>query len=221
LASPKDDARDELEFHDDLGFDASVEVEPYDASLAAIEFELGQTPCASGPRPKAACRRAGRREVRFFYERMRGRVPAVGDAPPHEVAAAARIAHWLAELAPGHRGAFVLRYDGRRWPVRLLREFGGLTTIIVRFSAQQRTRGPNETLAQAEEATVTKLLADIAAARRLPGLTTPSGSTLRHAKKLRRLRVAAHRYVRRAEHAYFDARGGTPCVVSTDSREGA
>jgi hypothetical protein len=225
LASPENDFGDDLTLGDalDLGLEPSVELEPDpDAAwIAAVELELDQTPGAIGPRPKPTCRSAGRRELRWFYTRTRGRVPAVGDAAPAAVSAASRIAGWLAELVPTHRGAFVLRHDGRRWPVRLLREFGGLTSIVVRFMALERSRGPNETLAKAEEAVVTKLLADIGAVRRLPGLTTPSASTLRHARKLRRLRLAAYRYVQRAERAYFDVRGGVPCAVPPSSREGA
>jgi hypothetical protein len=220
LASPEDDFGDELDLPDDcdLGVVADVAAPPYDASLAAIEAELGHAPSAPGLRLAQTARRAARRELRWFYTRMHGRVPAVGDASPREVAAAARIGRWLSEVAPGHRGAFVLRYDGRRWPARVLREFGHLTTIIVRFSALQRPRGPNETLAEAEEATVTQLLADIVASRCPVDLS--GAEAHRRTIRLRRLRLAAHRYVQRAEHAYFDVRGGAPCAVPADVREG-
>ena len=76
-----------------------------------------------------------RLELRWFYVRMGGRVLVVGAAPAPMVAAASRIAGWLSELLPMHRGAFLVRYDGRRWPVRLLRQFGGLTSVVVRFAA--------------------------------------------------------------------------------------
>jgi hypothetical protein len=148
---------------------------------------------------------------------MRGRVPAVCDAPAADVAAASQIAGWLSQLLPPHRGAFVLRYDERRWPVRLVRQFGGLTSVAVRFAASRRRRGPTETLAQAEEAAVAELLADVAVAR-------STGCTKRgvmdSATKLRLLQRAAQSYVREAELAYFTARGGAPCAVPS-SKEGA
>jgi hypothetical protein len=171
--------------------------------------------------------RAARRELRWFHSEMHGRVPAVGEAPAHEVAAASRIAGWLSELLPKHRGAFVVRYDGRRWPARMTREFGGLTSVVVRFAAMHRQRGTTETLAEAEQAAVTELLADIAAASRSPDFT-PRRHLGGHAKlsvpfaidpakKLRRLQRAAQNYVRRAELAYLDARGNAPCAVHSAS----
>jgi hypothetical protein len=178
--------------------------------------------------------RAARRELRWFHSEMKGRVPSVGEAPADEVAAASRIAAWLSELEPRHRGAFVLRYDGRRWPARISREFGGLTSVVVRSAAMQRQRGPTETLVEAERAAVVELLTDIAAARRPPGFMPPGhmgGRTQRPGtfamdpvKKLRRLQRAAQKYVRRAELAYLDARGRARCAVpprARHSREGA
>jgi hypothetical protein len=171
--------------------------------------------------------RAARRELRWFHLEMHGRVPAVGKAPAEHVAATSRIAGWLSELQPRHRGAFVVRYDGRRWPARMTREFGGLTSVVVRFAAMRRQRGPTETLAEAEQAAMTELLADIAAASRAPDFTLP-GHVGEHRKslhqptpafatdpatKLRRLRRAAQNYVRRAEFAYLDVRGHARCAV--------
>jgi hypothetical protein len=143
---------------------------------------------------------------------------------------------------PRHRGAFVVRFDGRRWPARMTREFGGLTSVVVRFAAMQRQRGPTETLAEAEQAAVTELLADIAAARRSPDFTPPGhmgghpqpfpqplpqpagAFAMDPATKLRRLQRAAQNYVRRAEFAYLDARGQARCAAAPrarHSREGA
>ena len=161
-----------------------------------------------------------RRELRWFYVRMRGRVPVVGEAPAREVVAASRIAGWLSDLQPSHRGAFVLRYDGRRWPVRLLRQFGGLTSVVVRFATMRRFRGPTETLAEAEQAAVAALLAHVAAAARPAGLTRGGAVVIDRTRKLRLLRRAALRHVREAERAYFDVRGGAPCAVPS-TREGA
>jgi hypothetical protein len=172
--------------------------------------------------------RAARRELRWFHSEMHGRVPAVGEAPAHEVAAASRIAGWLSELLPKHRGAFVVRYDGRRWPARMTREFGGLTSVVVRFAAMHRQRGTTETLAEAEQAAVTELLADIAAASRPPDFAPrrhlgghakpPVAFAMDPAKKLRRLQRAAQNYVRRAELAYLDARGHVRCVAAPRAR---
>jgi hypothetical protein len=168
--------------------------------------------------------RAARRELRWFYTEMHARVPAAFEARVLEVAAASRIAGWLTELEPRHRGAFVVRYDGRRWPARITREFSGLTSVVVRLAAMQRQRGPTETLAEAERAAVTELLADTAAARRPRNVTRCETVAMDPAKKLRRLRRAAQNYVRRAELAYLDARGHTGCAVpprTRHSREGA
>ncbi len=161
-----------------------------------------------------------RRELQWFYVRMRGRVPCALDASALHVAAASRVAGWLSELRPGHRGAFALRYDGRRWPVRLVRRFGGLTSVVVRFTATRRSRGPTETFAQAEQAAVAELLADIAAASRPADPTRRGAFDRGRAKKLRRLQLDAQKYVRCAERAYFHARRGAPCAIP-GSREGA
>ena len=189
-------------------------------SINLLQYERGPTPCPSGLQLQLSARRAARRELWWFYTRMRGRVPAVGEAPPRAVAAASRIAGRLSDLQPEHRGAFVVRYARRLWPVRLIRRFGGLTSIVVRFAAMRRQRGPGETLAQAEEAVVTELLADIAAAGRPLDPTQRDRVVIDRAKTLRRLQRAAQNYVRSAELAYFGARGGGPCIVPT-SREGA
>jgi hypothetical protein len=205
LASPED-------VFDFDGCDVSVDR----AALDRIEFDLSATPRVRAwqlPYPLL------RRELRWFYTQMRGRVPAVGEAPAREVDAASRICGWLSELKPSHRGAFVLRYDGRRWPARLTRQFGGLTSVVVRFGAMRRLRGRTETLADVEQAAVAELLADIAATGRLPDFTQ-RGGPMDPAKKLRRLRGAAQNYVLQAECAYFNARGGAPCAVPA-SREGA
>jgi hypothetical protein len=156
-----------------------------------------------------------RRELRWFYVNMHGRVPAVGEARAHKVAAASRIAGWLSELEPKHRGAFVVCYDGRRWPVRLVRRFGWLTSVVVRIAAMGRHRGPTETVADAEQAAVTELLADIVAARRPFEGAPCEAATVR----LDRLQRAARGSVRRAEFAYADARGVAPCAAPPRSRQ--
>jgi hypothetical protein len=194
----------------------TFELDCGDESLEPIAFELGGAGRARGwqlPFPLL------RRELRWFYIQMHGRVPAVGEAPARELAAASRIAGWLSDLLPTHRGAFVVRYDGRRWPARLTRQFGGLTSVVVRFAAMRRKRGPTETLAEAEQAAVAELLADIVAAAHPVDFTPRGALAMDGKKKLRRLRLAAQRYVRQAECAYFDARGGAPCTIPA-SREG-
>ena len=196
---------------DTLDFDGG------DESLDAIASELGGAGRARGWRLPFALLR---RELRWFYTQMHGRVPAVGEAPARELAAASRIGGWLSDLLPTHRGAFVLRYDGRRWPARLTRQFGGLTTVVVRFAAMRRPRRPTETLAEAEQAAVAELMADIAAARHPVDFTQRGAVAMDRAKHLRRLRRAAQNYIRRAECAYEGARGGAPCAVPA-SREGA
>jgi hypothetical protein len=193
-----------------------------DTSLDALE--QGSTVRPSVLAMNDPVLRAARRELRWFYTEMHARVPAVGEASAQEVAAASRIAGWLTKLESGHRGAFVVRYDGRRWPARITREFSGLTSVVVRRAAVQRQRGPTETLADAERGAVTELLADIAAASRPLDIARCKTVAIDPASKLRRLRRAAQNHVRRAELAYLDARGHARCAVpphARHSREGA
>ncbi len=134
---------------------------------------------------------------------MGGRVPAVVDAPARDVAAASRIAGWLSELLPRHRGAFFVRYDGRRWPVRLLRKFGALTSVVVRFAVMQREWGPTETMAEIEQAVVAELLADIAATARPVDITAAGGGlaateATRKLRSLQRARVGPYSARRRS-----------------------
>jgi hypothetical protein len=189
--------------------------DPKDAvDFDGVEFESSGVPRPSAWR-HAEHLSAARRELRWFHLQAHGRVPAHGEAPRSDVVAASRIARWLSELQPSHRGAFVVRYDGRRWPARLVRELGGLTSVVVRFGAMARRRGPGETLAEAEEAVVQRLLADIAALGGPPDLT-PGGAIVTDAtrRELQRFRRAARNYVRRAERAYLEARGDEPCAVA-------
>ena len=161
-----------------------------------------------------------RRELRWFYLRMGGRVPAVTDAPPRVVVAASRVAGWLSEVLPMHRGAFFVRYDGRRWPVRLVRKFGALTSIVVRFAVMEREWPSTQTMAEIEQAVLAELLADIAAAAQPADLTPRGALAAKKARKLKRLQRAAKQYLREAERAYFEVRGGAPCAVPS-SKEGA
>jgi hypothetical protein len=174
------------------------------------ELEQGSTDRPSVLAMNDPVLRAARREIRWFHSEMHGRVPAAGEAPADQVSAASRIAGWLSELEPSHRGAFVVRYDGRRWPARIQREFGGITSVVVRFTAMQRERGLTETITEAEQAAVTDLLADIAAASRPLDVTRRETVAMDPAKKLRRLRRAAQSYVWQAESAYLAARRRAP-----------
>jgi hypothetical protein len=185
------------------------------------ELEQGSTDRPSVLAMNDPVLRAARRELRWFHSEMKGRAPAVGEAPAEDVAAASRIAGWLSELEPSHRGAFVVRYDGRRWPARMTREFGGRTSVVVRFAAMQRQRGPTETVAESERAAVTELLADIAAAGGPPDITRRETAAMDPAKKLRRLQRATRDYVRQAEFAYLHARGRARCAVPPAARGGA
>ena len=197
--------------------DDAFDFDDHDASEDGNDFDVGSSPRPTAERVPYPLLR---RELRWFYVRMRGRVPAVGEAPAPDVAAASRIAGWISELHPSDRGAFFLRYDGRRWPVRIIRQFGGLTSVVVRFATMRRLDGPAETFAEAERAAVTELLADIAEARRPLDLRRPNALATDPTRKLVRLRTAAQAYVRVAERAYFEARGDVPCAVPS-SREGA
>jgi len=92
--------------------------------------------------------------------------------------------------------------------------------VVVRFAVMERERPPTETMAEIEQAVVAELLADIVAAAR-PAEPTPHGAlAVKKARKLDRLRRAAKEYLREAERAYFEARGGGPCAVPS-TKEGA
>jgi hypothetical protein len=162
--------------------------------------------------------RAARRELRWFHVDLHGRVPTVSAAPRQDVIAASQIAGWLRGLEPHQRGALVVRYDGRRWPVRLARQFGGFTSLVVRRMAMQRRREATETVAQAERSAVRQLLAQVAAAH-APSDVTPGAFPTDAATELRRLRRAAQLHMRHAETAYLQARGLAPCVAPSRSPE--
>jgi hypothetical protein len=166
---------------------------------------------AEGPRPSAARLRVARAELRWFYGETRAYGFDVCDAPEDVAAAVARIGKWLLALEPRDRGAFTMRYDGRRWPVRLTREFGGLTSVVVAFATMMRGQGARETLADAQDAAAKELFAAIGAS-----VTDPARK-----KHLRRLRRAAKGYVLRAELAYLEARGDAPSAVPSSPREDA
>jgi hypothetical protein len=195
----------------------TLDFEYEDESTLGRELALGQTPRPRGSQVPFALLRT---ELRWFYVRMGARVPVVGAAPAPWVVAGSQIAGWLSELLPRHRGAFVLRYDGRRWPVRLVRRFGGLTSVVVRIAAMRRQRGPTETVAEAEQAAVAELLADVSSAAHPADFTRRGALAMDSARKLRLLHRDARSYVREAEYAYCQARRGAPCAVPS-SREGA
>jgi hypothetical protein len=196
------------------GTDTSVALDPDDLEMRPVAGKHGR-------RLRIPLLPTVRAEIRWFHHEMHGDVPAEGEASPREIVAASRIAGWLTELEPQHRGAFVVRYRRRRWPARLTRQFGGLTSVVVRLAAIGGERGPNETLAQAEEAAVAALLESIAAAGRPYDVHGPPASVAYSARDLRRLLRAARSYVWQAEIAYSEARGDVPCVVPASSREGA
>lgn len=191
-----------------------LDLDPEDTSRGQCGIVLGRVARPSGVDLRA---RAGRRELRWFYTKLRGRVPSVLAASPAELVAATRIFGWLSALDAGHRGTFVVRHDGRRWPVRLIRQFGGLTSLVVRRVAMRQSRKPTETLADAEEQAVNELLATVAEALHRPR----SALAMRAAEHLRRLRRRAESTARAAEAAYFDVRGHGACVLPDASPEGA
>ena len=168
---------------------------------------------ATGPRPSLECFRLARAELRWFYGETRAPYFDVCDAPEDVIAAVTRIGGWLLTLEPRSRGALMLYHDGRRWPVRLTRQFGGLTSVAVAFASMMRGQGTRETAADALDAAAKELLAAVG---------TSANSPAKYPKKhLRRLRRAAKTHVLRAELAYLEARGDAPSAVPSRRREDA
>jgi hypothetical protein len=153
------------------------------------------------PTRRAERLRRARRELRWFYGPMRGRVPALGDASRARLVAASQIALWLSTLDAGERGVLLLCFDGRRWPARLTRWFGEATGLAVR-RATMLAWHPGETEAVVEATVVKGLLQELARGRLHPADCE--------------VRRGAEQDVRFAVSSYAKARGDARCVAPAE-----
>jgi hypothetical protein len=156
------------------------------------------------------------KEVDWFFGVMGGRVPEPGVGPEYARPAAEAIDRWFRSIPPFHRGALALCHDTRPWPETLTKEFGGLTSLVVRLECARLADGTAKSSVEIESAAVRALEEDIAACeRRRAAVQSARGScvvTARERRVLRRLsRASKHR--RLALRAYAKARGNAPCVL--------
>jgi hypothetical protein len=159
-------------------------------------------------------RRRAEREAHWFFEVMGGRVPEPGVGPEYARPAAEAIDRWFRSIPPFHRGALSLLYDEREWSPVLRREFGQITSLVVRLAAAWLADGrpPGEL----EAAAVLELEEEIAACqrpRRPEGDTHRRNVFTRRARKVWRRSHRALEYIELALRAYAKARGDAPCVL--------
>jgi len=183
---------------------------------------------------KAAAKRLGRRrresrarrEAEWFYKILGGRVPDEDNASPEVWSAAAQIETWLKAVPAFHRGALLLRYTRREWPRAIVREFGGLSSLVIRLECalHPATGKTNEEL---EKASVERIEKAIAArggrTAALAAEAAGSKATSMHPQDedpplpagvdIERLEYRADRHVKLAVRALGKVRGDAPCVV--------
>jgi hypothetical protein len=154
---------------------------------------------------KGALRRAQKaawKEVRWFYETMRGRVPEKADVPEWEYVAAQRIDHWLRTLPTFHSGAFALRYTPRTWPPAVAKCFGSSAALVVRIECAQHPSDGSVGDDELEKASIARL------EELIEGKRTKT--------KLYDLVCRAYWHLRAAHKAYVKARGIEPCVLAPE-----
>jgi hypothetical protein len=164
------------------------------------------------------------RELRWFFLDLLGRVPEPGAGPEQDRVAAQTIDRWLRSIPPFHRGALALSYEKRSWPEALSKEFGSLTSLIVRLECAHLANGQSQPGA-IEEVAILHLEQAIEACRRrrsrVQGCHRHDSVLVAHERSLGRRRVRARQHVRLAVKAYMGARGQAPCVLprasSTDA----
>jgi hypothetical protein len=183
---------------------------------------------------KAAAKRLGRRrresrarrEAEWFYKVLRGRVPYEGTAPPEVRRAAAQIDAWLKAVPAFHRGALSLRYARKEWPRAIVREFGGLSSLVIRLECalHPATGKTNEELEKASIDRIEKALAE-REARKTALAAAAAGSKptsmpqededppLPAGVDIERLEYRADRHVKLAVRALGKVRADMPCVL--------
>jgi hypothetical protein len=153
------------------------------------------------------------KEVDWFFGVMGGQVPEPGVGPEYARPAAEAIDRWFRSIPPFHRGALMLSHDMRPWPETLTKEFGSLTSLVVRLECARLSDGTTKSRLEIESAAVRALEDDIAACqRRRAAVQGTRVVTMRERKVLRRIdRASKHK--RLAFRAYAKARGNAPCVL--------
>jgi hypothetical protein len=161
-----------------------------------------------------------RREAEWFYKVLGGRVPGEGAASPEMRSAAAQIAAWLKEVPAFHRGALSLRYTPKEWPRAIVREFGELSSLVVRLEcslhpATGKTTGELEQASieriekaiEARNAQIEEIMEAQKASSSKPMPPLPAGVDLAQ------LDYRAGRHVALAIRALGKVRGDAPCVL--------
>jgi len=181
---------------------------------------------------KAAAKKFGRRrresrarrEAEWFYKTLGGRVPDEDNASPEVRSAAAQIEAWLKAVPVFHRGALSLRYTRREWPRVIMREFGGLSSLVLRLECalHPATGMTNE---QLEKASVERIEKAIAARKGARAAVAEAGSKatsmpqededppLPAGVDIERLEYRADRHVKLAVRALGKVRADMPCVL--------
>jgi hypothetical protein len=184
---------------------------------------------------KAVAKRLGRRrresrarrEAEWFYKTLRGRVPDQDNASPEVRSAAAQIDAWLKAVPAFHRGALSLRYARKEWPRVIMREFGGLSSLVVRLECalHPATGKTNEELEKAAIERIEKAIAAREARTAALAAVAEAGSKptsmpqededrpLPAGVDIERLEYRADRHVKLAVRALGKVRGDAPCVV--------
>jgi hypothetical protein len=142
-------------------------------------------------------------EVEWFFARVMGTVPEVGEAPATREAAST-IQGWLRAISTFHFGALALRFTPRDWPDSIAAEFGLWTSLIVRLECAAH---PSEGQRDASEV-------ETAAVIRLEEMLADGGRK----SELLRLGTHAAQHVRAAIRAYVEVRGRGPSVLRRRGR---
>jgi hypothetical protein len=156
------------------------------------------------------------KETEWFFGVMGGRVPDPGVGPAYARPAAEAIDQWFRSVPPFHRGALALYHEKRAWPETLTKEFGSLTSLVVRLECARLADGNRKSGVELESAAVRALEEDIAACQRrrtaVQGTRRDGVVTARERKVQRRISRAS-KHKRLAFRAYAKSRGDAPCVL--------
>jgi hypothetical protein len=156
------------------------------------------------------------KEVDWFFGVMGGRVPEPGTGPEYARPAAEAIDRWFRSIPPFHRGALALCHDTRPWPDSLTKEFGELTSLVVRLECARLTdragKSPRS-VGEIESAAVRALEDDIAACQRRRAAVQGTRVVTMRERKVQRRIDCASKHQRLAFRAYVKARGNAPCVL--------
>ena len=163
--------------------------------------------------------RRAKREVAWFVRVMGGQVPDPGVGPAYALPAAEKIDRWLRGLRPAYRDLLALAFETRAWPGKLTREFGALTSVVVRLECRSVADGTGRLPPEREAVVVRRLVEAIEA--REPHRKAVAG-TCREVvltpgeRALLRKTWRAERLLHNAVTAYREVRDGVPNVLPHD-----